>query len=449
LSSHPLLTAPIGPALWRLAGPTTALMVVQIFVAIAETWIVGRLGTDSLAGFVLVVPFMALMFNMANGGMGGAVASALARALGAGRHDDARVLLLHALLVGWGLALVFMALGWTALPPLFRLMGGSGRALAEALAFSNWFFAAALLVWPSCFLAALLRGAGDSATPSRIGAATSVVYVALSFVLAPRLGLVGLVIAGATGTTISLALMTRAVRRGRLGFIPAVAGVRLQPRLFGEILRVGLMGSASTPAAILTAVLVTGLVGRFGTAALAGYGIGMRLEFMLAPLAFGIGTGLTTLVGLAARQSGCVGRRSVGLHHHRQPRLDRGAGAGELGAAVHLRCRGRGGKRRLPQPRGAGLLLLRLGPHALLRKPGCRPHGGTLQRQHRAHDRGDGRRLVRDREDGPRPRWRVPRHRRRAHGLRLPDRGVAAGAAVARPVTPPTCYVQQLVCSAA
>jgi putative MATE family efflux protein len=300
LSSHPLLTAPIGPALWRLAGPTTALMVVQIFVAIAETWIVGRLGTDSLAGFVLVVPFMALMFNMANGGMGGAVASALARALGAGRHDDARVLLLHALLVGWGLALVFMALGWTALPPLFRLMGGSGRALAEALAFSNWFFAAALLVWPSCFLAALLRGAGDSATPSRIGAATSVVYVALSFVLAPRLGLVGLVIAGATGTTISLALMTRAVRRGRLGFIPAVAGVRLQPRLFGEILRVGLMGSASTPAAILTAVLVTGLVGRFGTAALAGYGIGMRLEFMLAPLAFGIGTGLTTLVGVAA-----------------------------------------------------------------------------------------------------------------------------------------------------
>ena len=300
MSSPPLLTAPIGPALWRLAGPTTGLMVLQIGVAVSETWIVGRLGTEALAGFVLVVPFMALMFNMATGGMGGAVASALARALGAGRHEDARVLMLHALLVGWCLAFVFMALGWTALPPLFRLMGGSGNVLAQALSFSNWFFAAALLVWPNCFLAALLRGAGDSATPSRIGAATSFVYVGLSFVLAPRLGLVGLVIAGATGSVLSLALQVRAVRRGRLGFIPAIAGVRLQPRLFGEILRVGLMGSASTPAAILTAVLVTGLVGRFGTAALAGYGIGMRLEFMLAPLAFGIGTGLTTLVGVAA-----------------------------------------------------------------------------------------------------------------------------------------------------
>ena len=60
------------------------------------------------------------------------------------------------------------------------------------------------------------------------------------------------------------------------------------------------MGSVTTVTATLTAMLVTGLVGRFGTAALAGYSIGMRLEFMLAPLAFGIGTGATTLVGIAA-----------------------------------------------------------------------------------------------------------------------------------------------------
>jgi Na+-driven multidrug efflux pump len=97
-----------------------------------------------------------------------------------------------------------------------------------------------------------------------------------------------------------VALQVRAVRRGRLGFVPSFTGVRLQRRLFGEILRVGLLGSASTVTGALTALLVTGLVGRFGTAALAGYGIGMRLEIMLAPLAFGIGTGLTTLIGVAA-----------------------------------------------------------------------------------------------------------------------------------------------------
>ena len=135
--SHPLLTAPIGRSLWRLAGPTTGLMVLQIGIAIAEIWIVGRLGTDALAGFVLVVPFTALMFNMANGGMGGSVASALARALGAGRLEDARALVPHALVVGWGVAVVFMALAWTVLPHLFRLMGGHGDVLEHALSYSN------------------------------------------------------------------------------------------------------------------------------------------------------------------------------------------------------------------------------------------------------------------------------------------------------------------------
>ena len=50
----------------------------------------------------------------------------------------------------------------------------------------------------------------------------------------------------------------------------------------------------------LTAVLMVGFAGRFGVASLAGYGIGARLEYMIAPVAFGIGSGLTTMVGVAA-----------------------------------------------------------------------------------------------------------------------------------------------------
>src|SRR6201999_4436200 len=81
--SHPLLTAPICRRLLRLAGPTTAVMVVQTFVAIAETFIFGRLGTEALAGFALVFPFMMMMTMMAAGGMGGGAAGAMGRAGGA------------------------------------------------------------------------------------------------------------------------------------------------------------------------------------------------------------------------------------------------------------------------------------------------------------------------------------------------------------------------------
>jgi putative MATE family efflux protein len=304
--SHPLLTAPIGSSLWKLAGPTTAVMIAQTFVAIAETFIFGRMGTDALAGFALVFPFMMMMTMMAAGGMGGGVAAAMARAMGAGRHEDARALVLHALALGAVLACVFTFLAWTVAPTLYRLLGGEGRSLEHALIYSHVLFSGALLIWANFFLSALLRGGGDAATPGRYMLFSSIAQVPLSYVLAlgigdwPGLGMAGPALSSLLTSAVSALLQARALWSGKLGFVPALAGLRLQGRLFWDILRVGLIASFSAFTANLTAMLVTGLVGRFGVAALAGYGIGVRLEFMLVPLAFGIGSGLTTLVGVAA-----------------------------------------------------------------------------------------------------------------------------------------------------
>jgi putative MATE family efflux protein len=300
------LTAPIGRSLLRLASPTTGLMVVQIVVGVAETWFIARLGADALAGFALVLPFLVLMHNTANGGMGGGVAAALARALGGGRLEDARALVAHALILALGFGVLFAILAWTIAPSLYRLMGGSGFALERALAFSNVVFGGGLVVWTSAFFAALMRGAGDPVTPSRYGLFASIAYVPLAGVLTlgfrdwPGLGMMGPGVAGIVTMGGSTILLARAVWRGTLGVVPRLADVRLQRRLFGEILRVGVMSSFTTLVASLAALLMTGLVGRFGVDALAGYGVGLRLEYMVAPLAYGIGTGLTTMVGVAS-----------------------------------------------------------------------------------------------------------------------------------------------------
>jgi putative MATE family efflux protein len=304
--SHPLLTAPIGRSLLKLAGPTTAVMVAQTFVAIAETFIFGRLGTPALAGFALVSPFMMPMTMMAAGGMGGGVAAAMARAMGGGRVADGRALVLHALVLGAALALLFTLLAWTAAPALYRLLGGEGQSLDNALTYSHVLFTGSLVIWANFFLSALLRGGGDAATPGRYMLLGSIAQVPLSYVLAlgigdwPGLGMAGPALSSLATSAISALLQARALWKGKLGFVPALLGIRLQGRLFWDILRVGLIASFSAFTANLTAMLVTGLVGRFGIAALAGYGIGVRLEFMLVPLAFGIGSGLTTLVGVAA-----------------------------------------------------------------------------------------------------------------------------------------------------
>ena len=304
--SHPLLTAPIGRSLLLLAGPTTTFMLVQILVAIADGIFVGRLGADALAGMALVIPFVTLMFNIANGGMGGGVASAMARAVGAGRLDDARAIVVHALILAAAFGASFAVLDWTCARRLFALLGGSGAALERALSYSHVLFTGAVAIWTSAFLAAVFRGSGDAATPARIGLLASIAYIPLSGSLTlgvgdwPGFGVAGSAIASlcvASGATL---LQARTIRDRRLGFARKGEALRLQWRIFREILRVGTLGSMTTLIATLTAVSMIGLAGRFGVAALAGYGIGARLEYMIAPVAFGIGSGLTTLVGVAA-----------------------------------------------------------------------------------------------------------------------------------------------------
>ena len=87
-----LLEAPIAPTLLRLAAPNVLVMLAQAGVGLIETYFVGQLGTDALAGMALVFPVVMLMQMTSAGAMGGGIASAIARALGARRTADADAL---------------------------------------------------------------------------------------------------------------------------------------------------------------------------------------------------------------------------------------------------------------------------------------------------------------------------------------------------------------------
>src|SRR5262249_43299424 len=93
-----LLEAPVVPTLLWLAAPNVLVMVLQAVVTTMDAVFVGWLGPDALAGVSLVYPFVMLMQTMSGGGMGGGVASAVARALGGGRQRQAESLAAHAIL---------------------------------------------------------------------------------------------------------------------------------------------------------------------------------------------------------------------------------------------------------------------------------------------------------------------------------------------------------------
>src|SRR2546426_12511421 len=100
-----LLQGPIASRLIGLAFPILIVLAVQTLVSVAETYFVGFLGDDALAGVALVFPILMLMTMMSNGGIGGGVASAIARAIGAGRMRDAEALMGHSV----GIAVAFGA----------------------------------------------------------------------------------------------------------------------------------------------------------------------------------------------------------------------------------------------------------------------------------------------------------------------------------------------------
>src|ERR1700744_2651804 len=91
-----LIEGPIAATLIRMATPNTIVMFAQASAGLVETYFVGQLGPDPLAGVALVFPPMMLMQMMSAGAMGGGMSSAIARALGSGRRADADALVPHA-----------------------------------------------------------------------------------------------------------------------------------------------------------------------------------------------------------------------------------------------------------------------------------------------------------------------------------------------------------------
>src|SRR5689334_7695186 len=129
-----LVEAPILPTLLRLAWPNVIALSAGTCVVIAETSYIGRLGVEALAAMALVFPFTILTMTMSGGAMGGGVASAIARALGAGDSERASALAVHALLIGVAFGASFMLLMLIFGPNLLELLGGRGKVLNEAIA---------------------------------------------------------------------------------------------------------------------------------------------------------------------------------------------------------------------------------------------------------------------------------------------------------------------------
>ena len=299
-----MLEAPPLPLLVRMASPNALAFLVQASVSMVEAWYIGRLGTASLAAIALVFPGLMLMQMLSGGAMGGAVTSAIARSLGGGQHERAQRLIWHALAIGVLAGAFFAVAWWLGGRALLLGLGAHDEVLADALAYGNLLFTGCVLVWLSSLLNAVFRGMGDMQYPATLMLVGAAIQVPLSGVLVlggfgvPSLGILGAAVSVLVVALVSTLLQLRRLASGKANLALRRDLLRLEWNLFRDILRVGALAALSPVFTVLTIGMINGLVAGMGAAAIAGYGIGARMEFLLIPLVFGLGASMTSLVGV-------------------------------------------------------------------------------------------------------------------------------------------------------
>jgi hypothetical protein len=304
-AANPLLTGPVLPLLLRFSLPNMVAMLATALAAMAETSYVGHFGVPALAGMALVFPFVMLQTMMSAGAMGGGVSSAISRTLGAGDAARANVLAVHAVWIGISLGLVFMLvmLLWGA--AMMSVLGGQGEALSQAVAYCEVAFVGSVFVWILNTLSSVIRGSGNMLVPSvtLFGVAGAQVLLAGALGLGwgplPQWGMHGVAAGGVLANLGGAVFLWVYLSSGRGKIRLNLRHTPIERQHLMDILRVGAVACISPFQTVLTILILTRLVASFGTEALAGYGIGTRLEFLLVPIAFAVGVASVPLVGMA------------------------------------------------------------------------------------------------------------------------------------------------------
>ncbi|MFT5691120.1 MAG: putative MATE family efflux protein [Oceanicoccus sp.] len=299
-----ILYGSLFPLLLKMASPNAIAFLLQAAVSMTEVWYVGQLGTISLAAIALVFPMLMLMQMMSAGALGGAVTSSIARALGAGEIRKAETLVWHAVILAFTGAGSCLILYWIGGGRLLSVLGGEGDVLRQAILYADILFTGAVVLWLTNTLSAVYRGMGNMQFPAAVMMFAAVLQVPLSGALIlgwqglPQMGIVGAAISAITVGFISASVLVAGLTFGNVTVPLRFSNFRLNKTQFSDITKVAFPASLSPLLTVLSILILTGLMGRFGNAALAGFGIGSRLEFLLVPMVFGIGAAMTSMVGV-------------------------------------------------------------------------------------------------------------------------------------------------------
>jgi putative MATE family efflux protein len=295
---------PIGRSILLLSIPMVLEMMMESIFAVVDVFFVAKLGADAVATVGLTESWLTLIYTMAIGLSIGATAMVARRT---GEHDaeGAARTAVQVIALGIIVAVLLGIIGVVLAPRLLSLMGATPNVIAIGSNYTRVMLGGNLVVMLLFLINAIFRGAGDAAIAMRVLWLANLINILLGPCLIfglgpfPELGVTGAAIATTIGRgTGALFAFSRLIRPGSRVHLTR-RHFRLEPGLMARLLRLSASGAFQVFIGMASWIGLIRIISGFGSAALAGYTIGIRvILFALLP-SWGMSNAAATMVGQA------------------------------------------------------------------------------------------------------------------------------------------------------
>jgi putative MATE family efflux protein len=308
--SHQDFTAgSLNRAIVLLAIPMVLEMVLESLFAVVDVFWVGRLGADAVATVGLTESLLTLVFAV---GMGLALSTTamVARRIGEKDPPGAAVAGVQSILLGLATSLVIGLPCWFYAPRLLQLMGASPQIVTTGSGYARIALGGCGAIVMLFLNNAIFRGAGDAAVAMRLLWVSNIINLILDPCLIfgwgpfPKLGVTGAALATFTGRSIGVLYQFYRLLRGTERIRILVTQLRVNFDVISRLVRVSLTGILQFAIANVSWIGLVRIVSMFGSAALAGYTIAIRIVIFVILPSWGLSNAAATLVGqnLGAKQ---------------------------------------------------------------------------------------------------------------------------------------------------
>jgi putative MATE family efflux protein len=295
-------TGDIGRLIVALAIPMVGEMLMESLFGVVDIYFVARLGADSVATVMLTESTLVLVFGIALG-LSMATTAVVARRIGEKDPEGAAVAAVQSIVIGLAISLIVGLIGVLFAPHLLGMMGASPEVIAIGHRYTSVLLGGSLVIFLIFLINAIFRGAGDPVLAMRTLWLANAINIVLDPCLIngwgpfPRLGVMGAAVATTTGRGIGVGYQIYMLMRGSSRVQIHLSQLRIDVEVMVRLIRVSTTGVIQFLISTASWLALIRIASLFGTAAVAGYGLGIRIFLFVILPSWGLSNAAATMVG--------------------------------------------------------------------------------------------------------------------------------------------------------